>query len=208
MPEFVFNLPAAIPSTAADVIVNGKPDHVATALARLPEQFKGLPNIEKLLTCLIAPCQELEQAYTDLLLLRSVDTGFGAQLDTIGEIVGQPRNGVSDDELYRRYLRARIATNRSKGKIEDLIRISRLVIDNSTAGVVVQRYDVATVVVRITKALTTVDVASILASFLAAGHSRGVRLVLEWSESDPSATLTLDSGPGLDIGHLAGDTNT
>jgi hypothetical protein len=63
----------------------------------------------------------------------SIDTAFGAQLDVLGVIIGQPRqvsfqpsDGVSpilDDPTYRLLLRARIAQNHWDGKLPSFLAI-------------------------------------------------------------------------------------
>ncbi len=50
----------------------------------------------------------------------------------------------------------------------------------------------------------TSDQASTLAKMLDAAHVDGVRLLTEFSESTPANTFRFDTGPGFDVGHLAG----
>src|SRR5687768_3990656 len=103
---------------------------------------------EKLLAVLATPFQSLESALQQLLTERSIDTAIGAQLDVIGRVVGQKRNGMSDDD-YRRYCRARIATNRANGTVENLITITDLIIYDDDAVYEVESQGIATVVVRV-----------------------------------------------------------
>ena len=111
--------------------------------------FGGTPsaesNIVKMLRVLLQPTQDLEDVLQALRTQRSIDAAVGAQLDMIGAIVGQPRNGMTDDD-YRIYCRARIATNRSGGSYEDLIKISLLVLNDASVVVNVQTQGVATCV--------------------------------------------------------------
>src|SRR5262245_2616348 len=65
----------------------------------------GDSNTQKALRALLAPAASLEHALQQLLTERNVNTAIGAQLDLIGKIVGRPRAGVADDEIYRRYIR-------------------------------------------------------------------------------------------------------
>ncbi len=76
-------------------------NHVQQALARLMQQYKGFPNYEKLITALVQPVQEIENALDGIepntqLYNGTTYPSVGAQLDGIGEIVGCPRNGLSD----------------------------------------------------------------------------------------------------------------
>jgi hypothetical protein len=207
MPEFILEMPAAVPTSSTGDVVedDGTTDQVATALSRLPQQFRSSaqPNIEAFMRMLASPLQDFQRAALDVLLLRTIDTAIGAQLDWLGRIVGQSRDGVVDDELYRRYLRARISTNRSKGRFADLIKISRLVVDEDALRVVVTNEGTATVRVRLADIAVADDAAAILILFLRKAKSAGVRLILEYSTHTPLTTFTLDTGPGLNVGHLA-----
>jgi len=95
------------------------PDHVARAKSLLIEQLKPRPKINALVEAFVSPAQELENMLSDLLRFRSIDTAVGAQLDIIGEIVGQERGGRTDAE-YRAAIRARIQINNSSGTPEDV----------------------------------------------------------------------------------------
>lgn len=161
-----------------------------------------MTKVQNLIAVLAGPAQDIENALQQLLLNRAVDTAEGVQLDQLGVLVGQPRGGLSDDD-YRRYLRARIATNRSGGVTEDLIRVASLIVNNVSAVYHVERSGVATVVVRVAGVAVTPATGHTLFTFLDQAASAGVRLMVLWSESVPASTFTLDSGPGLDVGHLA-----
>ncbi|MNQ04617.1 hypothetical protein D3C85_173350 [compost metagenome] len=72
-------------------------DYLDEARGRVTEQFSSKIIIDKLLQLLISQQQELQQVFQDLLQKRSIDEATGAQLDIIGEIVGQPRELISVD---------------------------------------------------------------------------------------------------------------
>ncbi len=160
----------------------------------------------KLLIALVGPAQGIEDAFQQLLTERGINDSIGAQLDQVGALVGQPRNGLADED-YRRYCRAKILTNKSCGELERLIKISRLILDLPAARILVHYEDYATVIVRIADVAISGDLADILIGFLRKAKAGGVRLVLEWSESLPEDTFRFDSGPGFDVGHLAGGTS-
>jgi len=155
----------------------GKVDHVAAAIARLPEQFKNKTKIVNLVKALCAPATSLEDALWQLLTERAVDTAIGTQLDQLGFIVGQERGGLSDVD-YRRFIRARIAANRSQGVTEDLIRVANLVLNNDAATVEVETQN-GTVVVRLRSVTTDDSLAAIMLSFLQDSKSGGIRVILE-----------------------------
>lgn len=66
-------------------------DHLDVARDRITEQFKDKDIVDRYLQLLISGQEELEQVFKDLMQLRSLDTATDAQLDLIGEIVGQER---------------------------------------------------------------------------------------------------------------------
>lgn len=72
-------------------------DYLAQARERVTWQFEEKVVFDKYLQLLINQQQELEQVFTDLLQFRSIDEAVGAQLDIIGEIVGQPRELINTD---------------------------------------------------------------------------------------------------------------
>jgi len=76
-------------------------NYIDTARSRTTNQFdlESSPIFDKYLQLLISGFQEAEELLEDLMKLRSVDTAFGAQLDIIGEIVGQDRELIAAD-LY------------------------------------------------------------------------------------------------------------
>lgn len=160
-------------------------------------------NITQLLTACIAPFQDAQDTLVALLAERTIDTAVGAQLDVLGRIVGEDRAGF-DDDTYRRYIRARIAVNRSRGVTEDVINVLVSVIADGSAVIETRREGVATLVAYVNGIALDGAVAAIAALLTARAVSAGVRLVTEWSQSIPANTFRLDTGPGLDVGHLAG----
>src|SRR5688572_31943917 len=137
-------------------------------LARLPEQLKDLPNWEAILRSFGEEFQEVEDAFQQLLTKHSVDTTIGQQLEDIGNRVGEPPSGL-DDELYRRHIRARIAANRSKGRVKDLITVARLILaepDGTVPTIAIGRQDIATMLVQALTTQVSADVADTLIEFL------------------------------------------
>lgn len=94
--------------------------HTADALSRLVQQFKGQAKIEALLSAIVDQVQEIEDAGQDLSDLLDIDLMTGVNLDHIGEIVGQPREGRSDAD-YRVAIREAIARRISSGTPDELI---------------------------------------------------------------------------------------
>lgn len=154
------------------------PDHVLEAIARLPKQFRK-PRIEDLLRCFVGPSQAIESAAWQLLTQRFITTAIGAELDRIGRIVGQSRDGLGDDD-YRRFIRARVAAHRSRGTTEDLIKIASLVLLDEADDVTIQVVTQGPAAVQVTLAgdALTDSVAAIVVSFLRDAVAAGVRLIL------------------------------
>ena len=105
--------------------ITNNDNHVSEAQARLTAVFKGKVRIEGIIRALVEPLQEIEDVLQDMLNYRSLLTAFGAQLDIIGEIVGQPRQGRSDED-YLNYIIAKIGQNTSKGTASEVIAIFNL----------------------------------------------------------------------------------
>lgn len=98
-------------------------NHEEIGLSRLLEQYKGQPIIEALIKSYITnQIQDLEDTLVQLATVLSIPLSSGVQLDNIGDIVGQPRQGF-DDVKYRRILTAKIGQNVSQGDIEIIIDI-------------------------------------------------------------------------------------
>ncbi len=159
-------------------------------------------KIELLIESLAGPAEDLETTLYDLLTLRGVETAIGAQLDVLGAIVGQAREGLSDDD-FRRYIRARIAANKSEGTVPDLLLVVRQVLGDAEADPVVHQQYPAAVVVRVLDRAIPTATAEIMAKFLRAAAAAGVRVILESTSEEPSTLFRWDTGPGWDSGVLA-----
>lgn len=137
-------------------------------------------NVQKFVACLVGPVQAVEDAYQQIIAMKDVDTSIGVHLRGLGKLVGLPTNGIADDEIYRRHVRAQIATNKSDGNIDELIRIAELVVYDDDAEYVVDNQGAAALVLRIEDIATPAEVARALISFLRRAVKGGVRIILEW----------------------------
>jgi hypothetical protein len=82
-------------------------EYLSVARSRVTEQFKteDHPIFDKYLQLLLGGKIELQEIFRQLMQERSIDTAVGAQLDIIGEIVGQPREFIDTALLtYFAYL--------------------------------------------------------------------------------------------------------
>jgi hypothetical protein len=170
-------------------------DHCADGLALLLEQFKDKPRLAAVLCAFLQQIQELDAAAWQLLTERSIDAGVGAQLDVIGRIVGEPREGRSDTD-YRPFLRARILVNRSSGLTEEILTIVRVVLGD--VPIALREEFPAAFTVRVADALAISP--STLISLLQQAKAAGVRVLLEYSLVPDERAFTFAPGslPELD----------
>jgi hypothetical protein len=92
-------------------------------------QFK---NSDKLLGILYAYNQqldEIEDVLQELLNERWLDLAIGAQLDIVGDIIGESRLGRSD-AVYRDAITAQISVNQSGGQPELIIFLAKEILDS------------------------------------------------------------------------------
>lgn len=69
-------------------------DYIEQASGRVTEQFKDKPNFENLLKVWLEGYQEIQDTLLDISKINDIEESSGAQLDNIGEIIGQPRELV------------------------------------------------------------------------------------------------------------------
>lgn len=108
-------------------------DHVAQMKALLLEQFKNsrvIQNIDNttldfMMKSYGLEIQEIEDMLVELRTERYLANSEGAQLDGMGSIVGESRNGRVDDE-YRIAIQVKALLNRSDGTIEQVVEIMDL----------------------------------------------------------------------------------
>lgn len=177
----------------------------ATRLAnRLYFQWRYAVSQNAWVTFLAAQAQDMEDAGQSLFSLPSIDDQEGANLDTIGDLIGQPRT-VTDDATYRTYIKARIQANRSKGTAEELYEILRGLLGESI-GLIYVGGGIKQFVIRVIGPITATQ-ARAAVDFVGRGKEAGARGILEWQESATAALLILNStttAQCLNNGVLAG----
>lgn len=170
-------------------------DRVASAAARLPGYLRKTRWLE-LLGAIAAEVQEVEDMWLAMLASNAIDDATGAQLDQIGGLVAQPRGGASDAD-YRRRIRAKVATNRSMGLVGDILRLARLVVNDSTASITLENEGIASYVLRLHAAAVPDATATDLAAFVRKATSAGVRGVTEYATVADAEAFILDGPAGL-----------
>jgi hypothetical protein len=83
------------------------------------------PRLHELLQALGLELQEVEDTLLDLLVTRFLDGASDHQLDVLGRIVGERRDGL-DDGTYRRFIAARRLIRASGGERWRLLQIVQM----------------------------------------------------------------------------------
>lgn len=169
-------------------------------------------NYQKILRILLKPLNTFERAAQQMATMRFVNNATGETLTMLGKLVGQRRDGVVDDELYRRYVRTRIAVNASDGIPEEMYTITKLVVTEDGAEFVLDNQGTAAFVMRIVGAETDWEVAEVLIGFLRKAVDGGVRVILEWLTAAPSGSFAFAavdfSDPADGLGFRSFDETT
>lgn len=97
----------------------------------LPAQFKGQPNFTGLINAIASIIQDFENEAFRFFDELSLSSATGDQLDGLGEILGEPRNGRSDAD-YRAFLYVRQTINTSSGEPETLISVLAALTNSTT----------------------------------------------------------------------------
>lgn len=106
-------------------------DHISDGVSKVVTQYRDKPKFLTYLAVFLDQVQKLEDQTAAVENAFKLDTATGFRLDWIGRKVGQPRVG-STDEVYRMFIRGRIAANRSRGRIVDVERVAALLLQDWT----------------------------------------------------------------------------
>jgi len=122
-------IPGESPIPVSPYYIN---DHVARAMLLMIEQFKPATNLKNFISSFIKELQKCEDTIRDLMTRRLISTAQGALLDEIGLIVGEDRNGRTD-EYFRLAIYERIFINVSNGEPETILRATKFLMDSDFA---------------------------------------------------------------------------
>jgi hypothetical protein len=93
-------------------------DYLAEAQDRVTELLKDKQVFDKYLQLMIEEETNLQEVFRSLMQERSIDTAVGAQLDIIGEIVGQPRELI-DTALIKYFAFVGVLDAQSYGDLDN-----------------------------------------------------------------------------------------
>lgn len=164
-------------------------------------QFQDSPVLGSYTTSVLSELNELEDLSEKLLLQRSIDTAVGVQLDQVGLLVGEIRNGRSDAD-FRQAIKLRIAINTSRGTVEDIIQVINLLYGDDTE-VIVTRTGKALLSIYIGIEQPTEDLIPLLQQTVSAGVKIGEIIYpstrLPWIPTERGGLVT-DTGILPEIG--------
>jgi hypothetical protein len=103
----------------------GTENHLEIGLNRLTSLYRDKPRISGELESFLTQVQKLEDVTLEVILGIWPLTAVGNQLDILGEIVGQPRGELTDDQ-YRVFILGRVFINKSKGKTPEVYELLRI----------------------------------------------------------------------------------
>ncbi len=182
--------------------------HTADAQARLITQYQGSENMEAIVSAFGEQIQNAEDTLYDVLVQSAIDDAIGLQLDDIGDIVGQKRQGMEDAE-YRTFVRARIKANRSSGRPEELIEILYLILSGQPVppSDPIMYRELYPASIEMESSEVTSSATIIWRDFLNRAKPAGVRLGFIYTEAAAADAFTFsDQGGGTTTGEGYGDT--
>lgn len=187
-------------------------NHEAELLEELPPTLDK-PAWRELAKAFAAQVQAIEDAALATLLQRSLPQAEGAQLDLLGRLIRQPREGRAD-AAYQRAIGARIAVNRSQGSREDLIKVARLALLDSAVRVRLEASSApGAVQVMTLEGLVSHEASTDVVTFAARAAKAGVRVIVESWPAPTAELLRLDTDepgagfaepPRVDLAPLVG----
>lgn len=92
----------------------------------IPGQYKDSSNLNKLLEVLSTPFDDLVAVFASLKNILNLELAEGSQLDLIGQIIEEKRNGRSDSD-YLKGIKFKTFKNTSKGFVDDVVKTLTLI---------------------------------------------------------------------------------
>lgn len=101
-------------------------DYVGRLQGRLLRQWRDAPRLQAAAGSIGDAAQQMESFLFAILTGSTLESAAAHRLDQWGDLVGQARGALKDDD-YRRFIRARILANRCTGKWDEILRIVEIV---------------------------------------------------------------------------------
>ncbi len=98
--------------------------------SRIISQYSKSPVLNEISNSLLAEIDLLRSTINDLNRYRSISLGDGQRLDLAAQIYNVIRPNGMQDDVFRAYIFATIAARNSKGKLDDITTIIRLILGN------------------------------------------------------------------------------
>ena len=109
--------------------------HKDDGASRLLYQFKGLPNITALACIMAERAQPIENLLASLIGILDIDRAYGAHLDTIGVILGLPRQGFNDPDYRVRLNAVASILLPNRRTVSGLLSMLRILMNDPTSTV-------------------------------------------------------------------------
>jgi hypothetical protein len=153
-------------------------EHTALAAARLIERWRadGHPNLAALQASITDEVQDLERVIWEVILRRMPDYAEGVQLDALGRLVGQPRNGLSD-AAYLVRIKVRVRINQSFGRPIDVIEVLQTL---GLLGIYLTEYPVASFSIHLDSPTDSAVVDRELPGIIAQARAGGVTAIVSY----------------------------
>lgn len=174
-------------------------DLLAEALERIVEQMRGKTDFGALLSLFTEQASSSQSSILGILNDTNIQLSDGAQLDGIGEIVGEERF-ARNDVVYRSAILSRIRINLSTGTTEDVISILKAIL-GPTFTIKIDEYFPASFIATVVEPIDPllIDPANV-AALMRSGRPAGVGSDLIFSVANP---FQYDIGLGYDDGAYA-----
>jgi hypothetical protein len=192
-------------------------DHEEQAYGLFLEQYAELPRLAALLASYTQEIQELEDAIWAVRIGRFLDNAEGAQLDVIGKLVGEPREGRADN-VYRVLITGKIRVNWSLGRPKDVIEVVRAVQGPENTHRYVSVFPASFEVVFLNdfvesdRGFTAPELAQVIARLVRSARAKGTHsMVLTVQEGETPMQVSYDDDADLNAGagmvYTDGDLN-
>lgn len=181
-------------------------DHNARGIGLLLSQFSDSPKMLALAGILLDRVQEWEDLAFDYLTEKLIDFAQGVFLEVLGRSIGEKRGPLTDDEEYRRVIKARGLANASECAIQTHIDIAEVIMEPhlSVPEPNVRLFQHGRKHVRLEYDVDTdpgADLRNALVRLIGIAKCGGTSYTIV--EVDNSDSFRYDLGPGYDVGTYA-----